>query len=81
MADYMGFGTVFTGLAENLENGVIAVGSVALMGFENERRYRKKQARHYFYESLFWATEPKQAVKMTWQLMPAAPRFVPRSRI
>jgi putative transposase len=38
-----------------------------------------KQARHYFCESLFWASQPKQAAKITWQLMPSAPRFVLRS--
>jgi len=37
------------------------------------------QARHYFCESLFWASQPKQAAKITWQLMPTAPRFVLRS--
>jgi len=36
------------------------------------------QARHYFCESLFWASQPKQAAKITWQLMPSAPRFVLR---
>ena len=25
------------------------------------------QARHYFCESLFWASEPKQAAKITWR--------------
>ena len=35
-----------------------------------------RQARHYFCESLFWASQPKQAAKITWQLMPSAPRFV-----
>ena len=38
----------------------------------------KIQARHYFCESLFWASQPKQAAKITWQLMPSAPRFVLR---
>jgi len=37
------------------------------------------QARHYFCESLFWASQPKQAAKITWQLMPSAPRFILRS--
>ena len=37
-----------------------------------------KQARHYFCESLFWASQPKQATKITWQLMPTAPQFVLR---
>jgi hypothetical protein len=36
----------------------------------------RKQARHYFCESLFWASQPKQAAKITWQLMPTAPQFV-----
>ncbi|HHZ69620.1 MAG TPA: hypothetical protein EYO51_06020 [Methylococcaceae bacterium] len=27
----------------------------------------KAQARHYFCESLFWASESKQAAKITWQ--------------
>jgi len=36
------------------------------------------QARHYFCESLFWASQPKQAAKITWQLMPTAPQFVLR---
>ena len=37
------------------------------------------QARHYFCESLFWASQPKQAAKITWQSMPSAPRYVLRS--
>ena len=32
--------------------------------------YKQLQARYYFYESMFWASEPKPAAKMTWQLMP-----------
>jgi hypothetical protein len=28
---------------------------------------KDRQARHYFCESLFWASESKQAAKMTWQ--------------
>jgi len=38
-----------------------------------------EQARHYFCESLFWASQPKQAAKITWQSMPSAPRYVLRS--
>jgi hypothetical protein len=39
---------------------------------------QKRQARHYFYESLFWASQPKQAAKITWQLIPSVPQFVLR---
>ena len=39
-------------------------------------RSQQPQARHYFCESLFWASQPKQAAKITWQLMPTAPQFV-----
>ena len=40
---------------------------------------KEGQARHYFCESLFWASQPKQAAKITWQSMPSAPRYVLRS--
>ena len=42
----------------------------------HESEIETVQARHYFCESLFWASQPKQAAKITWQSMPSAPRYV-----
>jgi len=34
---------------------------------DREKYEELNQARHYFCESLFWASEPKQAAKITWR--------------
>ena len=52
---------------------------IDLSFYKNVLFYTIPQARHYFCESLFWASQPKQAAKITWQLMPTAPQFVLRS--
>jgi hypothetical protein len=50
------------------------------LGYEDLNDHTElRQPRHYFCESLFWASQPKQAAKITRQLMPPAPRFVLRS--
>jgi len=51
----------------------MGLGAIAGMLFNEAHEI---QARHYFFESLFWASQPKQAAKITWQSMPSAPRFV-----
>jgi len=38
-----------------------------------------KSVRRYFCESFFWAFESRQAAKVTWQLIPTAPRFALRT--